>query len=325
MERRWPATRLRLLLAALLVMIGCSATASSPASASPLTCSAKLSVNRISCGQAGTVMSALIGSYAVGDPARFRYGSRHWVCRYAAKPKHGQLLFRCVSNKVWFHAYWRANWNQGNDTCPSPDLEDDFDGNTSTQLSIVDFEHTPGVSCDRATAMFTAMYQDNQMRASDGHQTYTWHALGWNCQTSGAPGVAQTNWWSDISITCTSLPTKVTNLVQWLTLELGMVPVISCTGNTTYGPPPDCDSDLTVGHALDDSDLPQPIGPAAAGLHWEDYSSYTPGNLTGASGNMLVPTAGAINHYALCVWRDVGPQNDGGVTEEGYVCTYGGE
>ena len=49
-----------------------------------------------------------------------------------------------------------------------------------------------------------------------------------------------------------------------------------------------------------------------------------PGYPSGAGGDMLVPTPGAVNHYALCVWRAV-PQDRSGVTEESYVCTYGGK
>jgi RNA-directed DNA polymerase len=57
---------------------------------------------------------------------------------------------------------------------------------------------------------------------------------------------------------------------------------------------------------------------------WENYTSCTSGGGECGGGNMLVPTPGAINHCALCIWRDVGPQQIDGVSEEDYVCTYGG-
>ena len=307
--------------------------ASAASGASTVGCGRFLTVHEISCTQASNISVAWMNSYDYGA-ARFRYGSRTWACGYAGKPRQGYQPWRCVSHRVWFHLEWPANYNQRNDTCPSPDLVDYFDGVyyggggvEDTSLSIVDFEHTAGVSCDYASRFFTGMYEQNLMPASNGSGTFGYAGQRWHCTTDGSPGVAQDHWWSDIYIDCTSLPTAVTNLRQWLTIDLGMVPVVACTGNQTYGPegPQSCAGQITTaGNALDDGDLPNPTGPTAAGLHWENYNNCTPAGGECGSGNMLVPTPGAINHYALCIWRDVGPQQIDGISEEGYVCTYGG-
>jgi hypothetical protein len=312
---------LGLFLTTLMIAVA-GVSAASAKTAVPEFCGSSTTVLGVSCAQARLVMSAWMNSYDGSSPARFRYGPRTWSCGDDGKPRGGQQLWRCVSKRVSFRSWWPLNYNQRNATCQQPTLSDNFDGNTSTSLSVVDFEHTPGVGCDYASQLFTSLYGDGVMPAANGVNSWRLGAYSWRCSTDGAAGVAGDNWWSDVSLNCTSLPTSLTSLQQWLAFDVGTLPVVACTGSSTLGPASNC-PDYTE-NVLDDSDLPSSEGYQSAGMQLESFNNCQPGGGGCSSGNMLVPIVGATDHYALCIWRDAGPVDAGGVSEEGYTCTFGG-
>jgi hypothetical protein len=313
--------RMGLALTALALTLVFSPAASAT-TVSARSCGPFLTVHGVSCAQAQTVMSAWMNSYDGSSPARFRYGVRTWACDDVGKPQHGRQLWRCVSRHIWFRSLWPANYNQRNDTCSSPELADGFDGGTFTDLTVVDFAHTPGVGCGYASGLFTSLYDRDEMLAANGTATYTDGPRRWRCSTDGVAGNASDNWYSDVDLNCTSLPTALTNLQQWLSFDVGMLPVVACTGNTEYGPAVSCP--LFPDDVLDDSDLNDYQGYQSAGMKMEDFSDCQPDAPECSGGNMLVPIVGATDHYALCIWEDAGPVDDNGTTEEGYTCTFSG-
>jgi hypothetical protein len=290
-----------------------------------------LTVHAIACGQARTIMRAWQDSYAL--PHRFRYGKTWWSCSLG-NAHGGKQLASCVSGKKWFRSVWPADWNSGqgpNGCQPKPVLLDYFDGSgdgyaLDLRLSIVDLEATKGIGCRFANRFSAYSYSHDHLRGSNGTNRYGYGGYTWRCTTDGVAGNPSVHNWSDISVDCTSLPTKQTTLPQWLDLDVSALPGVSCSSKT-FGPALDesstADSNCPYrGYAWNDSGSGGK-GARVAGLRLATYSDCSRQTPECSWGTMDVPIPGAEDHFGLCIWKYLGlvPRSPSGYGE--YTCSYG--
>jgi hypothetical protein len=316
------------------IVVGLSAVGDAAARTTTRRCGS-WTAHGLTCGQARKIMYAWQNSYANPGSARFRYGSNWWSCSLGKARKGKQLAF-CASGQKWFRASWPANYTrgQGRNGCqPKPVLYDLFDGSgdgyaLDFQLNVVDVDATRGIGCAFASNFYTYSYSYSHslLRGSDGANHYTYGGYTWRCTTYGVAGDAQVNNWSDIDINCTSLPSKQTTLPQWLDMDVGSLPGVSCS-STTYGPAisgsPTADSICPYsGYAWNDSGSGG-NGSRAAGLKDASYSDCSAQVGECSWGTMSLPIPGAEDRYGLCIWKDVGPVSNSQFGYEEYTCVFG--
>jgi hypothetical protein len=311
------------------------------AAASRITgCEGGFTVRGVSCSVADSVVLTWQESSADPWRAHFRLGAKWWNCTLSNKTvRLGQGYYPAGRYRTAscagtggrsIHGFLLSanfHWDSGLiDGCkPQPQLLDTFDfwggSDQGYQLSIADLGATADIGCGYARRFYQSLYDNNDMRGSDGITTVRSGAYRWRCMTSGVAGVPQVENWSDVSTDCVGKSANST-LQQSMSLDAGALPGVICAapnGNflSLYGPCPydgqHWDDTLLNTQASGDS------GYQAAGL--TIASAGSPGNTE------FVPIVGAQNTYSLCVWQDAGQLTDPdtGETYEEYVCTYGGK